>query len=93
MADNEELNEELSPTVDLATEIEVEPDIELEAEMEIGGTASEYNAEAWAVGERHGVPVSSTDQTYHNNAKYYAENFAGYMPDTMYTSIQTLFNS
>ena len=31
-------------------------------------------AEAWAVGERDGEPVPSTDPTYHNNAKYYAEH-------------------
>ena len=56
--------------------IEVNPTIELHARVEMGGTASEYNAEAWAVGERGGVPVSSTDQTYHNNSKYYAEQAA-----------------
>ncbi|MBR2414903.1 MAG: BppU family phage baseplate upper protein [Clostridia bacterium] len=33
---------------------------------------SEENAEAWAVGERNGTPVSSGDVTYENNAKYYA---------------------
>lgn len=31
------------------------------------------NAEAWAVGQRNGADVGSTDPTYHNNAKYYAE--------------------
>lgn len=31
------------------------------------------DAEAWAVGERGGVPVSSSDPTYHNNAKYWSE--------------------
>lgn len=30
------------------------------------------DAEAWAVGERGGDPVESADETYHNNAKYYA---------------------
>ena len=30
--------------------------------------------EAWAVGTRGGVPVGPTDETYHNNAKWYAEN-------------------
>lgn len=30
-------------------------------------------AEAWAVGQRDGVDVPSTDETYHNNAKYYAQ--------------------
>ena len=33
---------------------------------------SESNAEAWAVGERGGEPVSSSDETYENNAKYYS---------------------
>ena len=30
-------------------------------------------AEAWAIGERNGSAVPSSDETYHNNAKYYAE--------------------
>ena len=30
-------------------------------------------SEAWAVGKQHGEPVSSTDETYNNNAKYYAD--------------------
>ena len=33
---------------------------------------SESNAEAWAVGERGGVPVTVGDDTYENNSKYYA---------------------
>ncbi len=53
--------------------IEVNPTIDVEMEVEMGSAASEYNAEAWAVGERHGVPVDENDQTYHNNAKYYAQ--------------------
>ena len=31
-----------------------------------------HEAEAWAVGKRDGVPVSSDDDTYHNNSKYYS---------------------
>ena len=31
------------------------------------------DSEAWAVGERGGEPVPEGDETYHNNAKYYAE--------------------
>lgn len=31
------------------------------------------DGEAWAVGKRNGSDVPSTDPTYHNNAKYYAE--------------------
>lgn len=32
-------------------------------------------AEAWAVGQRDGVDVPSTDETYHNNAKWYAGEY------------------
>lgn len=35
---------------------------------------SAEDAEAWAVGERNGEPVSVGDETYENNAKYWAEN-------------------
>ena len=41
---------------------------------------SAEDAEAWAVGQRNGVDVPSTDPAYHNNAKYYkdqAKNVAG----------------
>lgn len=34
-------------------------------------------SEAWAVGERGGVPVGSSDETYHNNSKYYAGQASG----------------
>lgn len=52
--------------------------------------AEEYStdAEAWAVGQRNGTDVPSTDETYHNNSKYYAEQMsncmatADYVPDT-----------
>lgn len=40
-----------------------------------------YDAEAWAIGTRGGVPVSSTDPAYHNNAKYYADSFTVTDPD------------
>lgn len=33
---------------------------------------AEHNSEAWAVGTREGVAVSSGDATYQNNAKYYS---------------------
>ena len=46
--------------------------IELEMEVDIQDSASAKNAEAWAVGKRNGVDVPATDETYHNNAKYYA---------------------
>lgn len=37
---------------------------------------SKSDAEAYAVGKRGGEDVGSTDPTYHNNAKYYAEQAA-----------------
>ena len=40
------------------------------------------DAEAWAAGTRDGNPVTSSDEAYHNNAKYYADlssQKAGYM--------------
>ena len=43
------------------------------AQSESNAATSEENAEAWAVGTRDGSPVSSTDETYHNNSKYYSD--------------------
>ena len=33
---------------------------------------AQHNSEAWAVGTRNGAAVSSSDGTYQNNSKYYA---------------------
>ena len=49
------------------------------------------DAEAWAVGERDGQPVPSTDPTYNNNAKYYAGQYIGKLSDSQYAALQTLF--
>lgn len=35
------------------------------------------NSEAWAVGTKGGEPVGPEDETYHNNAKYWAEQSSG----------------
>ena len=44
--------------------------------MEIGSASALLpyvrQSEAWAVGTKDGEPVSSSDETYHNNSKYYA---------------------
>ena len=40
--------------------------------------SSSTEAEAWAVGNRDGSPVDSTDETYHNNSKWYAQESEGY---------------
>lgn len=34
---------------------------------------AQHNSEAWAVGTRNGAAVSSSDDTYQNNSKYYAD--------------------
>ena len=52
-----------------------------------------YDSEAWAVGERNGVPVGPTDQTYHNNAKYYSDHAGGVSLDGLTdVDIQSLTN-
>ena len=38
-------------------------------------------SEAWARGTKGGQAVSSTDPTYHNNSKYYAEQSGDYVKD------------
>ena len=43
------------------------------AQSESDAEAHMFNAEAWAVGERDGVPVVSGDDTYKNNSKYYRQ--------------------
>ena len=40
--------------------------------------SSAEDSEAWAVGERGGVPVTSGDDTYENNSKYYAGQAGDY---------------
>ena len=44
---------------------------------EAAAALSKEDAEAWAVGTRNGVPVSSSDPAYQNSAKYWAEVAAG----------------
>lgn len=48
------------------------------------------DAEAYAIGTRDGVPVTSGDPAFENNAKYYADNFVGYVTDSQYTEISNL---
>ena len=44
----------------------------------ITGRYDASDAEAWARGTRYGIPVSNTDETYHNNALFYAEESENY---------------
>lgn len=62
--------------VDIRTDCEQYRD-EAEASKDAAAD-SESNSEAWAVGERGGTPVPSTDVTYENNSKYYAEQAGEY---------------
>lgn len=48
------------------------------------------DAEAYAIGTRNGVPVTSGDPAYHNNAKYFADNFIGMITDAQWASITTI---
>ena len=48
---------------------------------ESAAAQSEEDAEAWAVGTRNGVPVTSGDAAYHNNAKYWADEASGTVND------------
>lgn len=54
--------------------------------------ASANKAEAYAVGTIDGIPVPSSDPAYQNNAKYYADNFLGYVTDSQYSAIQTILS-
>lgn len=48
---------------------------------ESAAAQSEEDAEAWANGTRNGVPVTSGDAAYHNNAKYWADEVSGAVND------------
>lgn len=63
---------------------------------------AQHTSEAWAVGERNGIPVEDGDPTYHNNAKYWAENahesyytvtYNGTTGDRTFSEILTAYNN
>ena len=45
---------------------------DIQMEVQAGGQGAANTAEAWAVGNRGGVPVTSDDPAYNNSAKYWA---------------------
>ena len=51
-------------------------DTEIPAIIELA-KGEQYQAEAWAQGTKNGVPVTSDDPQYHNNAKWWAEHSQG----------------
>lgn len=67
---------EFNEMLDVLTDCEQYRD-EAEASKDAAAD-SESNAEAWAVGERGGTPVPSSDVTYENNSKYYSEQAGTY---------------
>lgn len=50
------------------------------------------DAEAWSQGTRGGTPVPSTDPTYHNNAKYWAENTGWTISDDEWAEIMAILS-
>lgn len=62
--------------VDIRTDCEAARDAAQISEA--NAADSESNSEAWAVGQRSGSDVPSTDPTYENNSKYYAEQSGDY---------------
>ena len=50
-------------------------DTEIPAIIDLAQTHM-LNAEAWARGTKNSIPVSETDEQYHNNSKYYSEQSA-----------------
>ena len=75
MAENYNIEIQVEPggSNDVGLSVQANPTATLTMATEVGGEVHEKNAEAWAVGKRGGVDVASTDVTYHNNAKYFAE--------------------
>jgi hypothetical protein len=70
-------DESVDPT--LAQQLQAEIDDLLDDIATVSGNIS--NSEAWAVGTRDGAAVDITDETYHNNSKYYSEQSAASASD------------
>lgn len=79
--DDTQISETMLPLIEEAAEI-AERIPEMVGYME--------TSEAYAVGTRNGVPVSSSDPAYENNSKYYAEHFIGYITDAQWAAIQAI---
>ena len=77
VGENYELNLQIEGqgSTDLNLNVTPQPTVTLNLGLVDGDPdgVSARNAEAWAVGKRNGVPVGSSDPTYHNNSKWYAD--------------------
>ena len=49
---------------------------------------AEHTSEAYAVGERNGIAVGSDDVTYHNNARYYAQQAQSIAPASVTEAVR-----
>ena len=49
-------------------------------------------SEAYALGTIEGEPVPPSNPAYEHNAKYYADNFLGYVTDSQYTAISNILS-
>ena len=49
---------------------------------------AEHTSEAYAIGERNGVPVDSSDVAYHNNARYYAQQAQSIAPASVTEAVR-----
>ncbi len=49
---------------------------------------AEHNSEAYAVGERNGIDVPPDDVTYHNNARYYAQQAQSIAPASVTEAVR-----
>lgn len=49
---------------------------------------AQHDSEAWAVGTRNGVDVTSGDETYDNNSKYWAEQAASVIQGTVTQAVR-----
>lgn len=58
-------------------------------EMDVALTdMAQHTSEAWAVGTRNGIDVTSGDETYENNSKYYAEQASTYISGTVTAAVR-----
>lgn len=77
----DEMREIAAETLQHAQDAEQSAD---DAAQEVLNAKNEVkNAEAWATGKRNGEDVPETDETYHNNAKYYAGQAQGVVDNTL----------
>lgn len=79
--ENTIISETMLPLIEEAAELAEHVD-EIKGYME--------SSEAYAIGTRNGVPVTSDDPAYENNSKYYAENFIGNITDAQWAAIQAI---